>query len=93
MPGDTQQRGAGQYTLGEACNSKPGSWYVPAYVHLARAAMPALSISKAGDVVGISLEIRPLRVLKQILVMFCSACGPNFVFPELARYLLNRESR
>ncbi len=55
--------------------------------------MPALSVAKAGDAVGIPVSICPLRVLKQILVMFCSACGPNFVFPELARYLLNRESR
>ena len=53
--------------------------------------MPALSIAKAGDVVGIPLDLRPLRVLKQIIVMFCSACGPNFIFPELARYLLNRD--
>jgi 5-methylcytosine-specific restriction endonuclease McrA len=93
IEGRTQQRGAGQYTLCEACNNKTGGWYVPDYVRLARAAMPALSVAKAGDVVGIPVDIRPLRVLKQILVMFCSACGPNFVFPEMARYLLNRESR
>jgi hypothetical protein len=88
-----QQRGAGRYTLCEPCNSKTGSWYVTAYVQLVRDAMPALQAAAAGDVICVGTEILPLLVLKQILVMFCSACGPNFVFPDLARYLLNRESR
>lgn len=93
VPGKRQQGGAGQYTLCEPCNNKTGSWYGSDYVHLARRAMPALAQAAAGEVVGVSVDIRPLRLLKQILVMFCSACGPNFVFPELARYLLNQESR
>jgi len=64
IEGRTQQRGAGQYTLCEACNNKTGGWYVSDYVRLAQAAMPALSVAKAGDVVGIPVDIRPLRVFE-----------------------------
>ncbi|MFI5029972.1 MAG: hypothetical protein ACHQPH_04635 [Reyranellales bacterium] len=88
-----QQGGAGHYTLCPRCNNDTGSWYVRAYVQLVRDAMPALQVAKAGDLAYVAANIRPLRVLKQLLVMFCSVCGPNFVFPDMTRYLLNRESR
>jgi hypothetical protein len=43
----------------------------------------------------ITLEYRPAQVLKQILVMFRSACDPAFTeeHPGLSRYLLNKDSR
>jgi hypothetical protein len=43
----------------------------------------------------IGATIRPLLILKQILVVFCSACGEHFAQkqPDLVRYLLNPESR
>jgi hypothetical protein len=41
------------------------------------------------------VRIKPLRVLKMILTMFCSACAPSFASsePVLVRYLLNRDLR
>jgi hypothetical protein len=38
-------------------------------------------------------DIRPLRVLKQIVVMFFSACGPGLqkAHPDLVRFVLNRD--
>jgi hypothetical protein len=45
--------------------------------------------------VTIQCSIRPFDVLKQILVMFCSASSPSFAqkHPRLVRYLLNPDSR
>jgi len=39
--------------------------------------------------------IFPLRVLKQIVVMFFSACGPEFkkAHPDLVKFVLDRECR
>ncbi len=40
-------------------------------------------------------RVFPLRVLKQIVVMFFSACGPEFrkAHPELVQFVLDRERR
>ena len=40
-------------------------------------------------------QIFPLRVLKQIAVMFFSACGPEFrlAHPELVKFVLDRQRR
>jgi hypothetical protein len=93
--GGTQKRGAAKFTLCERRNNSTGHLYASEYVRLVRAAMPAMFAAAAGDVVGVSAKIRPLRILKQILVMFCSACGPHFIeqHPRLTRYLLNADSR
>jgi hypothetical protein len=51
--------------------------------------------ARAGDAIQFNANIRAFRVLKQILVMFCSACGPGLARTHegLTRFLLNRESR
>ena len=48
-----------------------------------------------GTTVTIQCSIRPLDVIKQVLVMFCSASPSSFAqkHPRLVRYLLNPESR
>ena len=40
-------------------------------------------------------RIFPLRVLKQVMAMFCSACGPSLQerFPDIPRFVLHRERR
>lgn len=93
--GEEQKRGAGNFTLCGRCNNETGHLYASEYVRLVRAAMPAMFAAAAGDVVGVPAKIRPLRILKQILVMFCSACGPHFIEQHagLTRYLLNADSR
>lgn len=93
--GDTHQRGAGRHSLCHKCNNETGSWYGSSYIELAAAAMDATRQVRAGQVVQFNASIRPLRVLKQILVMFCSACGPGLAEKQegLSRYLLNREDR
>jgi hypothetical protein len=93
--GRENQRGAGRHSLCERCNVKTGNWYVRAYVDLVEAAMPCFGTIRAGEAAIFTSTLRPLRVLKQVLTMFCSTCGPRFAraHPELTRYLLNRESR
>lgn len=93
--GEESQRGAGRYSLCKKCNSETGSWYGKAYVEMVAAAMGPCRATSAGDIVQFNASIRPLRVLKQILVMFCSACGPGFAETHigLTRYLLNRNDR
>lgn len=93
--GGEQKGGAGKFTLCHRCNNTTGHLYASEYVRLVRAAIPAMFAAVAGDVVGVPAKIRPLRILKQILVMFCSACDPHFIeqHPWLTRYLLNADSR
>jgi hypothetical protein len=93
--GEPLKGGAGSFTVCQRCNNETGTWYAAEYVRLVRAAMPAMFGASAGDVIGVPAKIRPLRILKQILVMLCSACGPHFIeqHPGLTRYLRNPDSR
>jgi hypothetical protein len=93
--GRTQQRGAGAHTLCVDCNVQTGNFYSRAYADFVEQVMPAVSVADAGDDVIVPVRIQALRVFKQIVTMFCSACGPGFATkrPAITRYLLNRESR
>ena len=90
------QGGAGRYTLCGKCNNLTGWWYGSSYVKWARLAKELLDRSDG----KMSLEyypyrIYPLRVIKQVVTMFCSACGPNFQkrFPDMAKFVLDRDQR
>lgn len=76
--GKYKQRGAGQYSLCGKCNSDTGAWYGTTYVDVARQAMYRLYRSQ-GNMSGLAYQygMFPLRFLKQIAAMFCSACGPG----------------
>jgi hypothetical protein len=93
--GKQQQRGAGRYSLCAKCNNDTGAWYGTAYVDFARQAMILLHRSNGKMTLAYPYGIFPLRVLKQIAVMFFSACGPEFrkAHPELATFVLDRERR
>jgi hypothetical protein len=93
--GKYSQRGVGKFTLCETCNTSTGGWYGGSYVEFARRIFPFCHTVPPGTTVTIQCSIRPLDVLKQILVMFCSASPPSFAqkHPRLVRYLLNPESR
>lgn len=90
-----QQRGSGDYTLCTECNSNTGSWYGAEYVDFTRALYRFCGTVAPGSGVSVIIRMRPLRVLKQILTMFCSACGPRFAERQstIRRYLLNKDSR
>jgi hypothetical protein len=93
--GKFNQRGAGKYTLCDRCNTSTGGWYGAPYVEFVRQVFPLCHIVPPGTTVTVQCSIRPLDVLKQILVMFCSASPPTFAqkHPKLVRYLLNPTSR
>lgn len=93
--GTYAQRGAGRHSLCAKCNNDTGSWYGTAYVDFARQAMILLHRSKGKMSLAYPYGIFPLKVLKQIVVMFFSACGPNFrkAHPELVKFVLDRERR
>jgi hypothetical protein len=93
--GREKQKGAGGHTLCARCNNDTGAWYADSYVELVKQAYPlAHSLNKDQRAIAI-FNIQPLNVLKQILVMFCTACPPDFAAknPALVRFLLNRECR
>jgi hypothetical protein len=93
--GRFKQRGAGNFTLCEPCNTTTGDWYAKSYIYFVRAMFPLCRSVPPDVTVTVECTIRPLDVFKQMLVMFCSASSPGFTqkHPRLVRYLLNRESR
>lgn len=67
-------RGFGGYTLCESCNSNTGKWYANDYADFA---MQGLKIIKGYQNPALYIKgkykIKPLNIIKQILVMFMSA--------------------
>jgi hypothetical protein len=93
--GRTQQRGAGDYTLCEPCNSRTGHWYGSAYVEWARQALMIVGAARGCATLYYGYRIHPLRVLKQVICMFFSANGVAFARrqPDLVRFVLGPEQR
>jgi hypothetical protein len=93
--GRYNQRGAGRYTLCQQCNNLTGDWYARSYVYFVRQLFWLSHTVGPHTTVSIDCLIRPLDVLKQILVMFCSASPPSFALkhPQLVRFLLNKDAR
>lgn len=87
------QRGAGRHSLCGKCNNDTGAWYGTPYVDFARQAMVLLHRSDGKMSLAYPYRIFPLRVLKQIVVMFFSACGHGLrkAHPELVKFVLDRE--
>ena len=86
------QGGAGEYTLCGRCNELTGGWYGSAYVNWARRAVELVTRSQGKMSLAYPYDIYGMRALKQVVVMFLSACGPELQkrFPELVRFVLNK---
>jgi len=93
--GKWEQKGAGRYSLCEHCNNTTGSWYGSAYVEFAQRGAELMSASLGELSLAYPFEIYPLRVIKQLAVMFFTACGPGLskAHPDLVRFVLNRDMR
>jgi hypothetical protein len=89
------QSGAGRHSLCAKCNNDTGTRYGAAYVDFARLAMILLHRSNGTMKLAYPYGIFPLRVLKQIVVMFFSTCGPSprKAHPDLVGFVLNRSQR
>lgn len=87
------QRGAGEHTLCENCNSKTGGWYGGAFVEWCRQGLEVLEKSGKKPSVLYATEIHPLRVIKQIVTMFFSVNNGRFreLHPDLVSFCLDRE--
>jgi hypothetical protein len=93
--GKWAQRGAGKETLCEKCNSNTGAWYGPTYVSWARQGVELVGRSGGKLSLAYPYTIHPLRALKQVVTMFCSACGPSLQakFPDLPRFILQKDEQ
>lgn len=93
VEGKYAQKGAGRYSLCEGCNNNTGSWYGPAYVEFAKRGAHLIDASQGQLSLAYPFDIFPLRVIKQIAVMFFTACGPGLgkAHPDLVRFVLNKE--
>jgi hypothetical protein len=95
VQGKWVQGGSGRHTLCEKCNNDTGSLYGRAYVTWARQGVELLERSGGTLSLAYPYRVYPLRVLKQILAMFCSTCGAQFQakFPEISQFVLDRDLR
>jgi hypothetical protein len=84
--------GAGKETICGRGNELTGHWYGSAYVNWARQALRLVTVSGGTLSLAYPYQIYALRALKQVVVMFFSACGPGLQtrFPELVRFVLNK---
>lgn len=91
---ENQQQGMGRYSLCESCNNNTGSWYGAEYIKFIHTIH--MAIQKRAENPGNVLEVQdiyPLRIIKQILSMFCSTNNPdNPLFHTIRQFVLNREA-
>ncbi len=92
---NNQQRGRGGYYLCEECNSKTGSWYVPFFRDFIHGFHSLLKQYKQKDFNAmhvIAKDIKPLAILKQIMVMFCDINKGCMGDISLREFLLDKNS-
>jgi len=94
VKGKVEQGGVGMYTLCPRCNNGTGGWYARSLVKWCYRGMEILERSKGTADLFHMRGAYPLRVLKEIMVMFCSV-NPEMTEkqPWLRRFLLNTHSR
>ena len=101
MPWDTeglkyqnQQQGMGRYSLCSTCNNNTGSWYAADYITFARTAHAAIQECAESELGGIGFkEVYPLRVIKQVLSMFCSINPPGMsLMEDIRQFVLDKQA-
>lgn len=88
------QRGFGKQSLCSSCNNNTGNWYVKEFCSFTEQGMQILKNNRIPDYIRGDYIIKPLNVLKQILLMFLSADSMGVIrdIKGMSEYLLNRES-
>jgi hypothetical protein len=86
-----QQGGVGDYCLCRNCNSFLGNNYVPDYFKMAQVGKAIFQDKNFEKAIFTTVEISPLRLLKQALAMFVCMNEPEFTDenPELLHFLKN----
>ena len=87
-------KGFGGYTLCEACNNQTGAWYARDFVNFAHQGMKIIQTTGPQKIIQGHYKIKPLNVIKQILVMFMSADKGGYLRSQkgLVEFLMNKES-
>lgn len=90
------QNGFGKYSLCSSCNNNTGSWYGEDYNKFTGTISNAI-LDKGGILHGFDMPVTiedfyPLRIIKQVMSMFCSTNGEDFIDDELKTFLLNKEA-
>ncbi|WP_367867566.1 hypothetical protein [Pedobacter sp. WC2423] len=88
------QRGFGKQSLCVTCNNNSGNWYAKDFCKFAEQGWKILKANKVPEYVLGSYEIKPLNVLKQILMMFVATDSTGVIgnISGVKDYLLNKES-
>jgi hypothetical protein len=91
--GKIKQRGVGGYTLCEKCNNDTGAWYGNAFVDWCYRGMEILINAKGEPKLAYPMTLRPLPIMKEIVVMLFSVNSDRFHRgnQELVRFVLNPE--
>lgn len=97
LKGESHQNGIGWNTLCSKCNNDTGSWYGSNYIDFCVKSFQELEKAKPMLNQAVTIKIKdfyPLRVAKQILVMFCSINSPGVITGKdnLKELLLNKET-
>ncbi len=89
------RKGLGTYSICERCNTLTGAWYGQAFVTWTRQGFEWLDKVEGEKALVLPYYIRPLNVLKQVLVMAVAMAGERSLkaHRELRRFLLNPRLR
>lgn len=89
------RKGLGNYSLCEPCNNNTGAWYGPAFVSWTKQGYDWLDRVHGEKILNLPYYIRPLNVLKQILVMAAAMSGEASVraHHDLRRFVLSPYQR
>lgn len=95
LQGKISQRGRGDYTLCERCNNRTGKWYAPDFIEWCFQAALLIKQTNGNPTLFHLHYLFPLRIIKQIVVMFFSVNHSGFrrTYPELEKFVLNKERR
>lgn len=88
-----QQGGIGDYCLCRNCNSFLGQNYVPDYLKMAQVGKSIFRNKDFHKAIFTTVEISPLRLLKQCIAMFVCINEPEFTdkYPELLNFIKNQK--
>jgi len=86
-----QQGGIGYYCLCRSCNSFLGYNYVPDYFKMAQVGKSIFKNNDFQKAKFTTVEISPLKLLKQVISMFICINKPDFTeqYPELLHFIKN----
>lgn len=94
IPYSNQQQGMGKFSLCPACNNNTGTWYGNEYVEFAKGCHSLIKDKDDFSKEMVSIEdFYPLRLIKQVVSMFCSINPLNFeLLHDLREFVLDKNA-